>query len=283
VVEQSPAVQQSPTAEQSPTVEQSPTAEPGAPRLVIYCLGRFRVYQDDVLIADWPSGRGKAILKYMIAEQGRPIPKEVLMDLFWPDASPEAARNNLNVALYGLREAFRATRPAFPHLLFEDDHYRLNPAMSIWVDADEFLRHYKAGQAYEQEGRLAQAMQAYETAEDLYRGDFMAEDRYEDWPIPQREGLKDNYFLLLERLSRYHLEQRAYPMCIRLCQKILAKDDCREDAHRRLMQCYYQQGQRHLALRQYDLCVEALEQVLDVPPMPETVTLYRQIRNGAAA
>jgi DNA-binding SARP family transcriptional activator len=44
------------------------------------------------------------------------------------------------------------------------------------------------------------------------------------------------------------------------------------------MRCYLRQGQRHLALRQYHLCVEALEQELDVPPMPATVELYRQIR-----
>jgi DNA-binding SARP family transcriptional activator len=65
-----------------------------------------------------------------------------------------------------------------------------------------------------------------------------------------------------------------------VCQKILAKDDCREDAHRRLMRCYGWQGQRHLALRQYHLCMEALARVLDVSPMGETVALYHQVRRG---
>jgi DNA-binding SARP family transcriptional activator len=252
----------------------------GSPALAVYCLGPFRVYQDDELITDWPSGKGKAIFKYMTADGGRPILKDVLMSLFWPDADPEAARNNLNVAIYGLRQAFRVGRPDFPHILFEDDCYVLNRVMAVWIDVEEFLQRYDAGRNLERQGKLVEAVSEYEAAEGLYQGDFLEEDPYEDWPIPRREGLKDSYLFILDRLSRYYLRQKAYSMCIQLCQKILAKDDCREDAHRRLMRSYYQQGQRNLALRQYHLCVEFLAQVLDVPPMPETLTLYRHIRNG---
>lgn len=130
---------------------------------------------------------------------------------------------------------------------------------------------------------MGEAMGEYEVAEGLYQGDFLEEDLYQDWLIPWREGLKDSYLVILERLSRYHLEEKRYATCIHLCRKILAKDDCREDAHRRLMRCYKRQGQRNLALRQYHLCAEALARVLDVPPMEETVALYHQIRRGETA
>jgi len=252
----------------------------GPPSLAVYCLGPFRVYQDDKLITDWPSGKGKAILKYMVANRGRPIPKDILMDLFWRDADPEAARNNLNVALYGLRQAFRAVRPDFSHILFQDDCYLLNPAMAVWADVEEFIQRCEAGQSLERKEKLAEAMREYEVAEGLYQGDFLEEDLYEDWPMLRREGLKDSYLVILDRLSRYYLEKKRYATCIHLCQKILAKDDCREDAHRRLMRCYSRQGQRNLALRQYHLCVETLAQVLDVSPMQETTVLHNRIRRG---
>jgi len=257
--------------------------EPSTPSLAVYCLGPFRVYQDDKLITNWPSGKGKCIFKYMVANLGRPIPKDILMDLFWRDANPEAARNNLNVAIYGLRQAFRAVRPDFAHILFQDDCYLLNPAMAVWVDAEEFVQRYKAGQSFERRGMSAEAMGEYEVAEGLYQGDLLEEDLYQDWLIPRREGLKDSYLVILDRLSRHYLKEKRYAACIHLCRKILAKDDCREDAHRRLMRCYSRQGQRNLALRQYHLCVEILARVLDVSPMQETVTLYHQIRNGEAA
>ena len=254
--------------------------ERSPPSLAVYCLGSFRVYQDDKLIIDWPSGKGRTIFKYMVANRGRPTPKDVLMDLFWRDADPEAARNNLNVAIYGLRQAFRAVRPDFSHVLFQDDHYLLNPAMTVWADVEEFVQRYEAGQSLERRGKLTEAMREYEIAEGLYQGDFLKEDLYEDWPMLRRESLKDRYLVILDQLSRYYLEKKRYTTCIHLCQRILAKDDCREDAHRRLMHCYSRQGQRNLALRQYHLCVEKLKEELEVPPTQETTALYEQIRQS---
>jgi DNA-binding SARP family transcriptional activator len=84
---------------------------------------------------------------------------------------------------------------------------------------------------------------------------------------------------ILDRLSRYYFKEKSYMTCINLCQKILAKDNCREDSHRLMMRCFFRQRQRNLALRQYDLCVETLKRELDVLPMKETVALYHKIRN----
>ena len=151
--------------------------------------------------------------------------------------------------------------------------------MPIWIDFEEFVRRYEAAQALEKRGEWTEAVKEYEVAESLYQGEFLEEDLYEEWPISRREGLKDSYLVILDRLSRYYFEQQEYATCIHLCQRILAKDDCREDAHRRLMRCYSRQGHRNLALRQYHLCVEALAEVLDVPPTQDSVTLYHQIRN----
>ena len=253
----------------------------GSPSVAVYCLGSFRMYLYDRMITNWPSGKGKGIFKYMVANRGRPILKDILMDVFWRNADPEAARNNLNVAMHGLRQALRAARPNFPYILFQNGQYLLNQDMMVWVDFEQFVQHYEAGQRLERRGKLGEALSEYETAEGLYQGDFLEEDLYEDWPILRRESLKDTYLVILDRLSRYYLEEKRYALCIHLCQKILVKDECREDIHRRLMRCYSRQGQRNLAQRQYNMmCVEALARVLDISPMQETVALYQQIRNG---
>jgi DNA-binding SARP family transcriptional activator len=44
------------------------------------------------------------------------------------------------------------------------------------------------------------------------------------------------------------------------------------------MHSYSHQGQYHLALRQYQLCVEALHAELDVKPATETIKLFEHIR-----
>jgi DNA-binding SARP family transcriptional activator len=60
----------------------------------------------------------------------------------------------------------------------------------------------------------------------------------------------------------------------------LAQDNCYEEMHRRLMECYLAQGRRGLAARQYQAYVQALRIELDVPPSPEIQRFYQQMING---
>jgi DNA-binding SARP family transcriptional activator len=268
------------TAEEASLVINAKPDQQDSPTLVVYCLGSFRVYQDDQPIQDWKSSKGKAIFKYFVVHRKVPVAKEVLMDLFWPDSTPDAARNNLNVAIYGLRQTLRQTRPGLSHISFQDDHYLLKPELQIWVDVEAFAEHFRMAQNLEQRGELALAIHEYRAAETLYQGEFLADDRYEDWPMPQRQRLETDYFSLLDRLSRYYLDQEDYDASATMCKKMLAVDPCREEAHRRLMRYYSQQNQRYLALRQYHLCIEALENELNVGPSQATMELYEQIRRA---
>jgi DNA-binding SARP family transcriptional activator len=269
------------TATVSP-IEKERQGEQVPPALVVYCLGPFRMYQDEHPVEDWPSSKGKCIFKYLVTHRQRPVAKEVLMELFWPGAHPDAARNNLNVAIYGLRQALREANPSFSHVLFQDDCYLLDPDLQIWVDCEAFMEHLTAARGLERRGELVAAVREYRAAEALYQGEFLEEDRYQDWPIPQRRRFQRDYLSVLDRLSHYYSDQEDYTACGTVCRKMLAVDACREEAHRRLMRCYSRQGQHYLALRQYHLCVETLQKELDVPPMDETLALYQRIRAGEA-
>ncbi len=250
------------------------------PSLVIYCMGPFRVYQNDKLITAWNGLKSQCILKYLATHGERPVAKDVLMDLFWRDARPEAARRNLHQAIYSLRQTLRRGQPDFQHIRFENDCYLLNPEMDIWLDFREFEKHVQASRRLEASGQLAEAMSEYGIAEGLYQGDFLAEDLYEDWPSLQRERMWNMYLDIADRLSEYYVQQGEYTAAVALCQKVLARDNCYEEAHRRLMRCYLAQGQRHLAVRQYQTCAEALKEELDLTPSEDTVALYWRITTG---
>lgn len=245
--------------------------------LTAYMLGPFRVLIDDRLVSSWPSGRGRALLKYMLAHRGHPASRDVLMDVFWPEADADAARNSLNVAMHGLRQALR-TAADVTAILFRDGSYRLDPDLEIWVDAEEFEARIGAGRRAEDDRRVEDAIAEYETAIALYQGDFLEDDPYEDWPVLPRERLRVAYLDTLDRLSQIHVDLGRYSTAAPICKLILARDSCREDAHRRLMRCYSRLGQRYLAIRQYQACVEALASELQIEPEPTTAELYEQIR-----
>lgn len=250
--------------------------QPG-PDLAIYCLGEFRVYQNDRLISEWNGSKGTAIFKYLIANRNRPVAKEILMDLFWPDADLEVARRNLHQAIYGLRQTLRQNLPDCPYILFENDCYRINPSLRVWVDYEEFERYAQAGQKLEAAGKPMDMVAALAVAEQLYRGDFLAEDLYLDWPRSLREFYHRMYLDLTGRLSSFYLAQRQYIPAAILCQKVLAIDHCNEQACAGMMRCYLVQGQRQLAIREYQACARALQEELGLQPGEELRALYRQI------
>ncbi len=224
-----------------------------------------------------PASRGLSLLKYLLLHHKQDTPREVLMDIFWPDADPAAARNNLNVAMHSLRQALRSVTDV-AMIRFEDGAHGLAADLEIWLDVDEFERCIREGQRLEALDHLTAAVIEYEIAVDLYRGDFLADSLYEGWTTLERERLLVAYFDTLERLSSIYFGQERYAACVTLCQLLVSRDPCREDAHCRLMQCYSRLGQGPLALRQYRICVEALRLELKTNPAPETTGLYNRIR-----
>ena len=270
----------SPLAEQDlspPTPDQASRAPPRMPYLVAYFLGPFQVFQGEEAIVAWDSLKSKAVFKYLLAHRGTPVKKDILMEVFWPEASPEAAPRNLHQAIYSLRQTLRGKQPEFQHIRFENDCYFLNPRLEVWLDSEEFERHIQAAQSLETADRLQEAIEHYTAAESLYQGDFLDEDLYEDWPKARRTHLQSTYLEIANRLTCYYLQMGMHPPAVALCRKVIAMDACNEDAHRQLICCYLAQGQRHLALRQFLMCLTALNEELNLAPSPETQTLYQRI------
>jgi DNA-binding SARP family transcriptional activator len=263
-------------ADARPT-DQTPAVQESSVALTVHMLGDFHVCLNDQPVSSWPAGRGRAVLKYLLAYRERPVGRDVLTEAIWPEADPDAARNRLNNAVSGLRQALRAVEEV-PVVIYHDGAYSIHPELTVWLDAEEFERHVQAGRKLEAAGQLIAAIAEYEIAVDLYLGDFAAEDPYDDWPVLKRERLRMDHLDALDRLSHLYFGQGLYAACAALCQRILSYDNCREDAHRRLMRCHARQGQYPPALRQYQACVEALRSELDVAPAATTRELAERIR-----
>jgi DNA-binding SARP family transcriptional activator len=256
--------------------------ETGRHLVAAYCLGPFQVYVDDQLVEAWPGHKALSVFKCLLLNRRRRMLKDVLYELFWPGLDPEACRRNLHQAIYSLRHALRRHSPDITYLLFEDDCYFLNPELEIWVDAEEFDEHAIAGQRLEVSRRRDEAMAEYGKAEALYHGHLLEECLYEDWPGVERERLRSAYTHIAGRLAAGYMERREYSAAIVFCQKSLTFDRCDEVAHRRLMQCYEAQGQRHLALREFRTCAEALRADFDLAPSEETIALHDVLNRATA-
>jgi DNA-binding SARP family transcriptional activator len=264
-----------------PTVagEPRPAAAAAAPVLSIRLLGPLRVALDGTPVERWPSGRGRSLLAYLVTHRDPWPRRETLMAVFWPRSAPAAARNSLNVAVHGRRRARRAAADV-PVVVADGGAYRLDQDVGLWLDVEEFERHLETAGRLDAAGDADRAGAAEERAAAVYRGDFLADEPREAWAAPTRERLRLAYLDTLDRLSRRRFDQGRFAACASLCRRIVDRDPCREDAHRRLMRCYGRLGQPRLALRQYRACARALRAELGVDPAPATAELRARLRRG---
>ncbi len=252
---------------------------PGArtgPVLSARVLGRFSVMLDGQTVDTLSSRRTRNVMAYLLTHRRAPVPRDVLMEVFWPQADPEAARNSLHVALTGVRHALRCASPE-PVLQRAHDTYLLADHVTVWVDVDEFERQCRAGQRAEQAGEFREAVRCYEAAAQLYDGDFLADDPYAEWAAASREALRYKAVETQSRLVELYVRREAYGPAIQTGRWILDADPCNEAAHRRLMSCYAAAGQVHLALSQYRRCADTLWRAFQLPPAPETTRLYQHL------
>lgn len=245
--------------------------------MTVYCLGPFRIYQNDQFVENWTSRKGLSVFKYLVLEHPKPVAKDILMDLFWPEADPEAARRNLHQAIYSTRQTLKTNHPAIQLIIFENDSYFFNPDVNIWIDYRAFEHHVRTGHRFRQAGEMDRAILEYSIAENIYQGDFMTDDLYETWLLSRRQHLWQTYIFIAHQLAQHNLGIGNYLATSVLCRRILEMDNCQEEAHRNLMKCYIAQDQPQLAISQYHICVQNLKSELELPPSAETKALLQQV------
>ncbi len=251
-------------------------------------LGRFELLCDGETVSLGRNVRALAILKYLLVSRkdSRPVPQDYLMGWLWPDSEPKKARWSLNSAVYALRKLLGGCLPSLPAsetVLFEGGGYRLSPRVRLSADMEEFDARYGEGRGLEEAGRAEEAVVQYEKAVELYRGDYLIEDLYEEWTLIERERLAGSYVDMLNRLALHYTETGRLQESVRTCYRVLEKDNCHEGSYRLLMECFVRLGLWNRALHQYRLCEQILRRKYNASPSPETQALHRRLLEGASS
>ena len=257
------------------------TRIPEPPPLDIYCLGPFQVNLGVTPIADeeWKRRKVKSLLKYIASSRDMCASKDEIIDVFWPDIDPDAANNNFYRTLHHLRRLLdeNAASDNANYVLFEGGMVRLSAELVARIDTEDFERLAREGRRIASAGNHDLALLSLEAAVQLYRGDFLADDPYEDWTQPKREHLREVYFSTLTRLSDLHAQRRNWDAACEYLRRILALDNTREDIHLRLISCLASSGNHSEAIKQYQRCERALKEELETEPAPETKAFFSKI------
>jgi two-component SAPR family response regulator len=263
---------------------------PDAP-LRVQTLGAFHAWRNgapgaagpgsEIAPAEWGRDKALQLFQFLLTVRGRYLHKEQIVDRLWPEQGWEQSDRDFRVALnavYKALEPGRKPRAKSRFVRRRGGAYGLDMGQ-VYLDADAFEAHVSGGNEA-LPGDEDAAIEHYRAAVDLYGGDYLPERRYADWASVEQERLQVLALGTMTALAG--LLAGTTPLeSIRLTQRVLAQDPVWEDAYRAQMRAYASQGNRPLAMRTYAQCVDVLDREFGVEPLPETVSLYQRIVNGA--
>jgi predicted ATPase/DNA-binding SARP family transcriptional activator len=235
-------------------------------------LGGFKVTVGQRVVEEsaWRLRKARALVKLLALTPEHSLHREHVIDVLWSDLEPSAASNNLRQALFVARRALDSAG--------DDGSARIELALDVLTLSTEGLQidveEFEAATA-----RVAEdpSVEKYRAAIELYGGELLPEDRFEEWAIAPREALKERYLALLLSLAGQCERLGDEGAALAPLQQALVAEPLHELAHRELMRIYAMTGRRQRALAQFHLLREALRREFEDDPDDETRRLYQDI------
>lgn len=267
------------TATSKPSTDQ-------AKQLNLRLLGPFEAAWPDAPIPAFATDKVRALLTYLALEGERPLRRETLATLLWPDWPDEVARRNLRQNLHRLKASLDSLDPSLGDRLLLADRQSVGVDGSLLaVDVLQFQATLAQVEAHPHR-HLASCpvcLERLRQAAGLIRGEFLAgfslpdAPLFDEWLMMQRERLHYQSVQTFFVLAEAHMRQADYEGAYTYALRQAALEPWREEAHRQIMQALAHQGARAEALAHYATCCRILDEELGVEPSEETTALYQAI------
>src|SRR5918999_6195456 len=240
----------------------------------VWLLGGFRVSVGSRAIAQhaWRLRKAAALVKLLALAPGHRIHREQAMEALWPEASRTAASNSLRTTLHAARKILEPDAASL-YLASEGQSLLLCPEGDLWVDVDAFEEAATTA-------RRSTDPAAYRAAIELYAGEHLPEDRYEEWTEGRRDQLRQLYLALFVKLAGLHEVRREYEPAIDVLRRATAEEPTFEEANVQLMRLHALSGRPERAIAQYERLRDALCRGLGVEPAAATRRLRDEIAAG---
>lgn len=229
-------------------------------------LGRLHISINGIAIPDkeWKTKKIPGLFKFLIAHRGHPVSKEQLIEVLWPDADKKSVMMSLRAALCELKKVLRkhGIEAEDLSLLLKESRDTLEALTGnhLIVDVDLFF------ELAEKPCMPSQKKVILEQLLELYKGDFLEEDLYEDWTFAFREELRSVYFRSALELTGIYMTEHDNIKAEKLLLKILSMDQYNEEACLLLLKLYFSENQRGRAVKLYKSFTTRFEKDLQIKP-----------------
>lgn len=226
---------------------------------------------------EWRKRKSRLLFAMLAIRRGQDVAREQLGEYLWPDMDEVRARNNLYVTWNAMKSVLMGGKSgSCPYIENKGGLYRL-VADNVRTDVDEFESWLTKAVAAEKAGDNAKALDAYRRAADLYRGDLLPGDLYDDWFAGTRDHYRSEYCNAMLRASDWLMSIGDPSTAGSFARRGINVDPYREDLYRSALRAQIATGQRGAAVDTYLQCRTKLVDDLGLDPSEETRLLYDEV------
>lgn len=239
---------------------------------------RISIEADGVVVDEqrFPGRQGRLVFAYLLAAQGRPVPRDELADALWGDELPAKWEKALSVLVSKLRALLNECGvDGATSLTSAFGCYKLTLPAGSWIDVAAAAEAASAAERALAADDLDGAVGNASSAASLARTTFLpGEDGR--WVDKVRDDLREILVRALEYLAEANLS-RDPAAAARAADELIVLEPFRDRGYRLLMQAQSAAGNDAEALRTYERCRALLAEELGAYPSPETAAVYREV------
>ncbi|AET66126.1 ATP-dependent transcriptional regulator [Desulfosporosinus orientis DSM 765] len=256
---------------------QDSVRETGLPIIHVNFLGKFSLFVNGVEIPSiqWKTKKSENLFKFLILNQPQQL-KETIIEALWPESDPKSGDASLRMALTHVRKALELITAANESVILKRGMVYLNPEITIYTDYERFTA--MAQNALEDRDIDNPIILAnLEHTAELYQGDLLPDNIYDDWAVDMRTQLRNLYLQVLAKQVETYRRQGKFTPAIQACRQYLALEPTDEATARTTMDLLWQRGHKQQALSLYHELASILAQDFESTPTEQTNALYRKI------
>jgi len=247
--------------------------------LRIYLTGRISIEYGETLVEERElAGRqGRLAFAFLTSERHRPVTKEELTAIVWPDTPPREIDTALNAILSKLRAVLKKTGVTPTHVIEVcSGTIQLRLPSDVWIDLEHAANSLDAAEGALRSGATRGAWSHAVALVIIARRPFLpGEDA--SWIEARRVRLRSLLVRGLHVLSQIAAAHGEYPLAVQYATEIVELEPFQETGYRRLMGVHAEMGNRAEALRVFGKCRELFRDELGADPSQETERVFLEI------
>jgi len=175
-------------------------------KLTVCTFGGLSIYYQGTPISIiWESQKARLLFCYLMITSDQWVHRDKFIEMLWPGCNGSAGANNFKTTLSRLRKSFCGPRVINP-VMTQGEAVRIN-IHDIDVDASQFRQNAVAGIKHLSRGETKNARECLETAQDLYTGEFLPEEPFNEFISNARNELAELDTSVVKYLQRIYTQE----------------------------------------------------------------------------